>query len=134
MSIELWLLLASLPIYALYLGVQSILYRAHYGLWFAQTARDEEGPPSVSLGRAQRALRNFNETFVPFVVLALVAHLSDRNDPVQRAHPHVFGALDFLVMRVLYLPLYLGGVFAIRSLVWLIAALGLFAMFFGLLF
>ena len=129
MSIELWLLLASLPIYALYLGVQSILYRAHYGLWFAQTARDEEGSPSVSLGRAQRALRNFNETFVPFVVLALVAHLSDRNDPVV-----FWGALDFLVMRVLYLPLYLGGVFAIRSLVWLIAALGLFAMFFGLLF
>ena len=35
---------------------------------------------------------------------------------------------------ILYLPLYLFGVFAIRSLVWLSGALGLFAMFFGLLF
>jgi len=126
---ELWLLLVSLPIYGLYLGAQSLIYRHHYGLWFAQTARDEEGPPSALLGRAERALRNFNETFVPFVVLILVAHLGDRNDPVV-----FWGALDWLAMRLLYLPLYLFGVFAVRSLVWLVGALGLFAMFFGLLF
>jgi uncharacterized MAPEG superfamily protein len=129
LSTELWLLLSSLPIYALYLGVQSILYRAHYGLWFAQTARDEEGAPSVSLGRAERALRNFNETFLPFAILLVVAHLADRNDPVV-----FWGAVDWLLCRALYLPLYLFGVFAVRSLVWLIGALGLFAMFFGLLF
>jgi uncharacterized MAPEG superfamily protein len=128
-STELWLLLVSLPIYALYLGAQSILYRAHYGLWFAQTARDEEGPPSVMLGRSERALRNFNETFVPFAILLVIAHLSDQNDPVV-----FWGAVVWLVSRVLYLPLYVFGVFAVRSLVWLIGALGLFAMFFGLLF
>jgi uncharacterized MAPEG superfamily protein len=129
LSTELWLLLSSLPVYSLYLGTQSILYRSHYGLWFAQTARDEEGPPSVMLGRAERALRNFNETFLPFAILLVIAHLGDRNDPVV-----FWGAVDWLTCRVLYLPLYLFGVFAIRSLVWLIGALGLFAMFFGLLF
>ncbi len=129
MSIELWLLLVSLPVYALYLGAQSLIYRHHYGLWFAQTARDEEGSPSVLLGRAERALRNFNETFLPFAILLVIAHLSDRNDPVV-----FWGAVIWLICRVLYLPLYLFGVFAVRSLVWLVGALGLFAMFLGLLF
>lgn len=129
MTIELWLLLASLPVYALYLGTQSMLYRIHHGLWFAQTARDEEGPPSTILGRSERALRNFNETFLPFAILLLTARLADSDDPFV-----VWGAVAWLVARLVYLPLYLGGVFALRSLVWFAGAIGLFVMFFGLLF
>jgi uncharacterized MAPEG superfamily protein len=129
LTTDLWLLLGSLPIYALYLGAQSLIYRAHYGLWFAQTARDDEGPPSPLLGRAERALRNFLETWPAFIALTLIAHLAHPGQPLV-----FWGAIDWLVSRVLYLPLYLMGVFAIRSLVWLIGALGLFAMFFGLLF
>jgi uncharacterized MAPEG superfamily protein len=96
---------------------------------FAQTARDDEAPPGPLLGRAERALRNFLETWPAFITLALIAHLA------HLGHPLVFwGALDWLASRVLYLPLYLIGIFGLRSLVWFIGALGLLAMFLGLLF
>jgi uncharacterized MAPEG superfamily protein len=129
MTTELWLLFASLPIYGLYLGAQSILYRWHHGLMYAQTARDDEGKPSPELGRAERALKNFLETWPAFIVLTLIAHLAHQHDQLV-----FWGAIDWLVSRVLYLPLYLSGVFGIRSLVWFVGALGLFAMFVGLLF
>ncbi len=129
MTTELWLLFASLPIYALYLGAQSILYRWHHGLWYAQTARDAEGPPSPILGRAERALRNFFETWPAFIVLTLIAHLAHQHDQLV-----FWGAIDWLASRALYLPLYLSGVFGLRSLVWFIGAIGLYAMFFGILF
>jgi len=127
---ELWLLLASLAVYSLYLGAQSLIYRWHYGVWFAASGRDElPKPEGALLGRAERALRNFNETYVPFVVLLLVAHLADRNDP------YVFwGTVLWFAARIVYLPLYLWGVFMIRSLVWCVGAIGLFVMFFGLVF
>lgn len=129
MTIELWLLLGSVVIYSFYLGVQSILYRWQHGLMFAQTARDDEAPAGVLLGRAERALKNYLETWPCFIVLAVVAHLAAPHDQVV-----FWGAVDWLVSRILYLPLYLVGIFGIRSLVWFIGAMGLFAMFFGLVF
>src|SRR5262249_62386003 len=125
MSVELTLLLWSIAVYALYLGTQSLIYRWRMGFWYAQTARDElPRPEGALLGRAERALRNFNETYVPFVVLLIVAHLTAQNDP------YVFwGAMLWFAARIIYLPLYLWGVFMIRSLVWCVGAIGLFVMF-----
>jgi len=129
MTTELTLLLWSLAVYALYLGAQSLIYRWHYGLMYAQTARDAPGPQGELLGRAERALRNFNETYMPFVVLLLVAHLARPGDPLV-----LWGALTWFAARIAYLPLYLIGVFAVRSLVWCVSAIGLFLMFIGVLF
>ena len=130
MSIDLALLFWSLPLYGLYLGAQSLIYRWRYGVMFAATARDET-PRSEGdlLGRAERALKNFLETWPAFIVLALVAHLSDPGDPVV-----FWGAAVWYAARIAYLPLYLWGVFGIRSLVWCVSATGLFVMFFGVLF
>ena len=130
MSIDLALLFWSLPLYGLYLGAQSLIYRWRYGVMFAATARDET-PRSEGdlLGRAERALKNFLETWPAFIVLALVAHLSDPGDPVV-----FWGAVVWYAARIAYLPLYLWGVFGIRSLVWCVSATGLFVMFFGVLF
>jgi uncharacterized MAPEG superfamily protein len=129
MTTELALLLWSLPLYGLYLGAQSLIYRWKHGLRYAQTARDDEAPPGELLGRAERALRNFHETWPVFIVLALVAHLTGPGDPFV-----YWGAMVWLVGRAAYLPLYLSGVFGIRSLVWSIATTGLGAMFYGVLF
>jgi uncharacterized MAPEG superfamily protein len=128
-STELTLLLWSLAVYALYLGTQSLIYRWHYGLMYAQTARDDPGPQGDLLGRAERALKNFNETYVPFVVLLLIAHLARPGDPLV-----FWGAVTWYAARIAYLPLYLFGVFAVRSLVWFASAIGLFLMFVGVLF
>ncbi len=130
MSTELTLLLWSLAVYALYLGAQSLIYRWRMGLWFAQTARDElPRAEGELLGRAERALRNFNETYVPFVVLLLIAHLARPGAPLV-----FWGALIWFAARIAYLPLYLFGIFLVRSLVWCVSAIGLCLMFIGVLF
>jgi uncharacterized MAPEG superfamily protein len=74
-------------------------------------------------------MRNFHETWPVFVVLALVAHLAASGDPLV-----FWGAVIWLVGRVIYLPLYLAGVFGLRSLVWCVATTGLLLMFWGVLF
>jgi uncharacterized MAPEG superfamily protein len=129
MTTELWLLFLSLPLYGLYLGAQSLIYRKDYGVMYAASARDESRPESALLGRAERALKNFQETWLCFVILALIAHLAVPGDPAI-----FWGAIVYFVGRVAYLPLYLAGTFGLRSLVWNIATLGIAAMFFGVLF
>ena len=129
MTSELALLLWSLPVYGLYLGAQSTIYRWHYGVLYAQTARDTPGPESAMLGRAERALKNYLETWPAFIILALVAHLATPGDALV-----YWGAIVWLVGRLIYLPLYVFGVYMVRSLVWLVATAGLFMMFYGVLF
>jgi uncharacterized MAPEG superfamily protein len=130
LTTELALLMWSLPVYGLYLGAQSLIYRWRFGIEFAASARDETPKPEGDLlGRAERALKNFQETWLVFVILALVAHLGDPGDAVV-----FWGAVIYLVARVMYLPLYLWGVYMIRSLVWNVATIGLAIMFFGILF
>jgi uncharacterized MAPEG superfamily protein len=127
---ELALLMGSLVVYGFYLGAQALIFRWRFGMEFAASGRDTEPKPEGALlGRADRALRNFNETYVPLVILLLVAHLIDRNDPVV-----LWGAGLWYVARIAYLPLYLFGVYMIRSLVWCVGAIGLGLMFFGILF
>lgn len=129
MTTELWLLFLSLPLYGLYLGAQSLIYRKDYGIMYAATARDDARPESVMLGRAERALRNFQETWLAFVILILIAHLATPGDA------WIFwGAIVYFAGRIVYLPLYLFGTFGLRSLVWNVATLGLAVMFFGVLF
>ena len=129
MTTELWLLFWSLPLYGLYLGAQSLIFRWHYGLMYAASARDENKPEGELLGRAERALRNFQETWPVFIVLTLIAHL------VMPGEPLIFwGAMIWFGARIAYLPLYLFGVFLIRSLVWNIALIGLIIMGWPVLF
>ncbi|MEQ1768958.1 MAG: MAPEG family protein [Devosia sp.] len=130
MTFELGLMMGSLVLFSLYLGAQSTLYRWRHGLMFAQTARDETvESDGVFLGRAERALRNFLETWPALIILALVGHLVVPGDPLV-----FWGGIIWFVCRLAYLPLYLFGVFMVRSLVWFTGAIGLALMFFGVLF
>lgn len=129
MTTELWLLLLSLPLYGLYLGAQSLIFRWKHGLLYAASARDEDLPEGELLGRAERALKNFQETWLVYVILILIAHLAMPGDPVI-----FWGAIVWGVARIVYLPLYLAGTFMVRSLVWNVALIGLVIMLFGVLF
>ncbi len=129
MTTELALLLWSLPLYGLYLATQSLLYRAHYGVDFAATARDDPKPESVRLGRAERALRNFQETWLVFIVLMLAAQLAAPGDGLV-----FWGAVVWFAGRIVYLPLYVLGAYWWRSVVWSIATAGLGLVFWGVLF
>lgn len=129
MSIELTLLIWSTTLFGGYVGVQSMLYRMQHGIWFAGSARDEEAPPDVWNGRAERALRNLLETYGVFVALAAATELGGRSDGFTQ-----WGAQLYFWSRWAYLPLYIFGVQYVRSLVWCVAAIGLMLMFFGAAF
>ena len=129
MTTELWLLFASLPLYGLYLGAQSLIFRWRFGVWYAASARDEDKPEGELLGRAERALRNFNETWMVFVVQILIGHLAMPGEPLI-----FWGAIVWFAARIVYLPLYLFGVFMIRSIVWNVSLLGLLMMGWAVLF
>jgi uncharacterized MAPEG superfamily protein len=128
MTIELTLLVWSTGLFALYVGVQSILYRLQHGVEFAATGRDDEPPPDKWNARAQKALRNLLETYPVFAVLAVAAALG-RGDALS-----LWGAWIYLAARVVYLPLYVLGVKYIRSAVWTVSAIGLILMFVGVAF
>ena len=128
MTIELTLLVWSTGLFALYVGVQSILYRMQHGVEFAATGRDDEPKPNALNQRAEKALRNLQETFPVFAVLAVAAALG-RGDDLS-----LWGSVIYLVARVIYLPLYVLGTKYIRSLVWTISAIGLIVMFIGVAF
>jgi uncharacterized MAPEG superfamily protein len=129
MSLELTYLLWSTALFGLYLGAQSITYRMQYGVMFANGARDEEpAKPNVLTARAERALRNFLETYAVFIALAVATELSGRSDGLTQ-----WGAMIWFWLRIAYLPLYLAGVPYLRSLVWFVSAIGLMLMFLGVL-
>jgi uncharacterized MAPEG superfamily protein len=65
---------------------------------------------SVIAGRADRAFRNLLETFPIFAAPALALVITGRNG----GH----GAQVWIVMRILYVPLYLIQILFARSVVW----------------
>ena len=73
--------------------------------------------------RAARALANLSESLPVFLTLALLILMLDVDGPAAQA-----GAGVFLVARALYVPCYVFGVFAVRSIVWTVAGFGLLAM------
>ncbi len=92
------------------------------------------GPRDVSFeptgkiaGRAKRASANFRETYPAFVGLALVL----KGDASGWGF---WGAWLWFACRLVYIPLYLGGVPYIRSLAWAGSMAGLAAMFVALVF
>ncbi|WP_417309477.1 MAPEG family protein [Devosia sp.] len=129
MSIELTLLIWSPVLVGLYVLVQSTLYRLQHGIKFAASGRDGEAPPDAMNSRAEKALRNLLETYAVFVALAVATELSGRSDVLT-----VWGAQLYFWARIVYLPLYMFAVPYVRSLVWLVSALGLGLMFIGVAF
>lgn len=129
MTTELWLLFLSLPLYGLYLGAQALIFRGQHGIMYSATARDDAKPEGVLLGRAERALKNYRETWLVFVILILIGHLAMPGDPLM-----FWGAIVWGLARIAYLPLYLGGVFMVRSIVWNVALVGLGMMGWAVVF
>lgn len=85
------------------------------------SARDGVIPPlSPLVGRLLRAQSNFFETFPLFATAVLIV-----------ATTHTFssysywGAIIYLIARVIYFPLYAFGIPVVRTLVWLVSIVGL---------
>jgi uncharacterized MAPEG superfamily protein len=129
MSLEITLLVWSAVLAGGYIGVQSVLYWMDYGGSHGAGPRDNDRAPGLWAGRGERALRNFCETYPVFVALAVVVGFGGRADGLTQ-----WGSQLYFWARWVYLPLYIFGVPYMRSLVWLVSALGLALMFFGVAF
>lgn len=118
------LIVASVALLFVHIGAQAIAATSELGSAWNAGPRDEGvRPQGVVAGRVERALRNYLETYPAFAVLAVTLIASGRADGIG-----FIGAMVWLAARVVYIPLYLAGIPYWRSLVWLVAVLGLVLM------
>ncbi len=124
MATELALVGWSVVLLFAHIAVQGATADAGRGLKYNVGPRDGTPPPfGLIAGRAERALRNYNETLPAFIGLALALVLADRHGGLSE-----LGAFIWLTARLVYLPFYLLGVPWVRSLAWGISMLGLLLM------
>ena len=93
------------------------------GMRRAMGNRDNLPPPTPISGRADRAAMNMLENTVMFTALAAALHFSDRNTAQAQ-----LGANIFFWARVAYFPAYLAGIGPLRSVIWVVGAIGLAMM------
>ncbi len=118
------LIVASVVLLFVHIGLQGVTATRELGSAWNAGPRDEgRKPEGVAAGRAERALRNYLETFPAFAVLAVTLLALGRGDGIGSS-----GALLWLAARIVYIPLYLAGIPYVRSLVWIAAAIGLAMM------
>lgn len=126
---------ATLVAWSVVLLVAHVMLQARFatrelGLGWNAGPRDENLEPKGKLaGRARRASMNFRETYPAFVGLALALQVVDPFTGWGHA-----GAILWFAARIVYIPLYLGGVPYIRSVAWSVSMLGLGLMFLAVLF
>ncbi len=125
MSFELTMLVASCVLCLFQIIVSSHAASLQRGYRWTASSRDAEVPPLTGVaGRLERALRNFLETFPVFVAAVLLVHVLDRESALS-----AWGAGLYTSARLVYLPLYAGGVPLLRSLVWNVAFAGIVLLF-----
>ena len=89
------------------------------GLMDAFGNRENLPTPSGMAGRADRAARNMIQGMVMFLTLVLAAHIAGK------ASQAALGATVFFWARLVYWPLYLGGIVYLRTLAWIVSIIGL---------
>jgi uncharacterized MAPEG superfamily protein len=92
-----------------------------YGTNWNMGARDETlPPPEPIVGRLARAQANYFETFPVAAVAILLVTLTERTSVVTE-----IGAILWLAMRILYLPIYALGIPKIRTIIFIASVLGI---------
>ncbi len=115
---------AGVALLLVHITAQVVSVTAERGSAWNAGPRDEGSAPHGRFaGRADRALRNFQETFPAFALLAVMLMVLQRADGIG-----LLGAQIWVAARVIYLPLYLAGIPYLRTLAWLASLAGILLM------
>ena len=99
------------------------------GLAYNAGPRDGGAPPPGKVtARLQRAQINLYESLPLFIGLVLITHVIGRESAAT-----AYAAWSFLVLRLIYVPLYGFGVPYLRSLVWALSLACLFVFLHAIL-
>lgn len=115
-----WLLLG-LVLHLAYVFTPAALFLPAEGLMRHMGSRDDLPEPGALVGRARRALANWQESLPIFATLGILALVVDGADMAQA----VLGAQIFVLARAAYLVLYLISIPMTRSVAWTAAVFGL---------
>ncbi len=125
LSSEILVLALGSALLMFHIALQGMLATKELGTTWNAGPRDEGiRPQSPLAGRAERALRNYLETFPALVALAAALLLAGKTGGLGAV-----GAWLWFGARLVYIPLYLLGIPYIRSLIWVVSAIGLTLMF-----
>ncbi|MEC8039540.1 MAG: MAPEG family protein [Pseudomonadota bacterium] len=118
-----WLLLGTV-LYLLTAYLPSLFLISGIGIGGYLGTRDEDPEVNALHGRANRASRNFEENYAPFMALGILAFVVPGADMALAST----GAMIFVLARLFYLPLYLRGVFFWRSAMFTVGWVGMLIM------
>ena len=103
--------------------VQASLSDLSKGLGWALGPQDDNRDQNVIADRVQRALRNYLETFVAYVALALLLAVTEKSSATS-----TLGAAIWFWARVAYVPAFAFGIPLLRSGIWFVSIAGLVLM------
>ena len=98
------------------------------GMPWALGTRDQAGASLSTTGaRADRAWKNFMETYPLFAALVLLATAMGKHSPATE-----WGSELYFFGRVLYVPIYTSGIPVARTAAWSVAAAGIVLVLLGI--
>jgi uncharacterized MAPEG superfamily protein len=121
MTVEMRILVWSIVLGLVYVFVAAGLATAQRGLKWNASNRDGDPKPLTGFAaRAERANRNFLETFAFFAAAVLAVVL------LQRGSEHTaLAAQLYFWARLAYLPIYVVGIPYLRTAVWIVSFWGI---------
>lgn len=119
MTVEITMLFWASVLGLVQVGAYGIAYVRQEGLQ-ATGMQDAPRPAMGFAGRMERALRNFLETFPIFAAVVLAVSMTERTNFWSE-----IGAQIYFWARLGYLPAYAAGLLWVRTLIWLIATVGI---------
>ncbi|MBB6465762.1 putative MAPEG superfamily protein [Aminobacter lissarensis] len=125
-STEIWVLGWSVVLLIVHILVQalSLDLSGDFNIKYLLSSRDEGlASKSVISGRLKRSLDNMLETYPAFIALALALAVTGKTGELGAV-----GAVTWILARLVYAGLYVGGVPVLRTIVWFVSIGGLVLM------